>query len=879
MPVLAFFVAADRALFFFRYRSTQVNLSGLSFSSVNVRKAVRLLCVLFCATVCFAQSARDSNAAIEQRVEQILKQMTLEEKIDYIGGTHDFYIRAIPRLNIPSLRMSDGPMGVHDYGQTTAYPAPIALAASWDVDLAKRVGLSMGNDARARGVHFILAPGMNIYRAPMCGRNFEYLGEDPFLASRMAVSLINGIQVRGVIATAKHFAGNNQEFDRNNVSSDVDERTLREIYLPAFEASVTEARVGALMDAYNLVNGVHMTQNDYLNNQVVKGEWHFDGIIMSDWGATHDGVAAANGGLDLEMPSGDFMNRKNLLPALEAGKISQATIDDKVRRILRKAAQFGFLDRDQTDTAIPVLDQNSRAVAREAARSGIVLLKNTANLLPLDKEKIKTIAVIGPNAYPAVVGGGGSSLTQPFNAVSPLEGISNYLGSKVRVLYAVENPPLEKIFARQMFITAPAGPPGLTGEYFKNQDLSGEPALSRIDPVIKFRSEDGNFSPDHVEQFSAAWHGYFVPSATGYYTFYTSSDDGVRLYIDGKRVINNWTPHSETTDSYSTEFAGGKSYEIKVEYFDAGGGGGLGVGVVRTEDTVTENLIALAKAVDVVVLCVGFDANSETEGADRTFALPGAQEALIRKIAAVNSKTVVVINAGGSFDTNSWLSDVPALLHTWYPGQEGGTALAEILFGEHSPSGKLPASFERRLEDSSTYNSYHTEPGAKEVAYTEGIFLGYRNYDRSKVKPLFPFGYGLSYTTFEYSNLKVRRDPRDIKVSFSIKNTGHRQGAEVAEIYVGDTHSSVPRPVKELKGFVKVDLRPGEKGAASVSLNRRSFAYYDVTGKQWKVEPGEFSIFVGSSSEKIELVGKVSLTNSKIATLPDGFDPVVESKP
>lgn len=856
-----------------------MNLSRLSSSSVNARKAVHLLFALVCATVCFAQSARNSNAAIDQRVEQILRQMTVEEKIDYIGGTHDFYIRAIPRLNIPSLRMSDGPMGVHDYGQTTAYPAPIALAASWDVELAKRVGQSMGNDARARGVHFILAPGMNIYRAPMCGRNFEYLGEDPFLASRMAVSLINGIQDRGVIATAKHFAANNQEFDRNNVSSDVDERTLREIYLPAFEASVREARVGALMDSYNLVNGVHMTQNDYLNTQVVKGEWHFDGIVMSDWGATHDGVAAANGGLDLEMPSGDFMNRKNLLPALESGKVSQATIDDKVRRILRKAAQFGFLDRDQTDTAIPLLDQDSRAVALDAARSGIVLLKNTASLLPLDKEKIKTIAVVGPNAYPAVVGGGGSSLTQPFSAVSPLEGISNYLGSKVRVLYAVENPPLEKIFSAQMFVTAPGGPPGLKGEYFKNQDLSGEPALSRIDPVIKFRSENGNFAPDHVEQFSATWHGYFVPSTAGYYTFYTSSDDGVRLYIDGKRVINNWTPHSETTDSYSTEFAAGKSYQIKVEYFDAGGGGGLGVGVVRTEDTVTENLIALAKSVEVVVLCVGFDANSETEGADRTFVLPGAQEALIRKVAAVNKKTIVVVNAGGSFDTNSWLSEVPALLHTWYLGQEGGRALAEILFGEQSPSGKLPASFERRLEDSSTYSSYHPKSDAKQVAYTEGIFLGYRHYDRAQVKPLFPFGYGLSYTTFRYSNLKISQDPRSIKVSFSIKNAGHREGAEVAEVYVGDTHSGVPRPVKELKGFIKVDLKPGEEKAATVSLNRRSFAYYDVTGKQWKIVPGEFTIFVGSSSEKMELVGKVSLTNSSISTLADGFEPAADNKP
>jgi beta-glucosidase len=845
--------------------------------SVNLKNSVRFLPILFYATLCFAQPAATSNPLIERRVDQILRQMTLDEKIDYIGGTHDFYVRPIPRLQIPSLRMSDGPMGVHDYGPTTAYPAPIALAASWDVDLAERVGKSMGNDARARGVHFILAPGMNIYRAPMCGRNFEYLGEDPFLASRMAVSLIEGIQGRGVIATAKHFAANNQEFDRNNVSSDVDERTLREIYLPAFEAAVKEARVGALMDGYNLVNGVHMTQNAYLNNQIVKSEWKFDGIIMSDWGATHDGVAAARGGLDLEMPAGDLMNRKYLLPAIETGRVSQATIDDKVRRILRKAIEFGFLDRDQTDATIPLLDQDNRTVALEAARSGIVLLKNSGNLLPLDKEKIKTIAVIGPNVYPAVIGGGGSSLTKPFNAVSMLEGISNYLGSKVRVLYAVENPPLEKIFSKQAFVTAPGGPSGLRGEYFKSQDLSGKAALSRVDPTIKFRSEEGNFAPDHVAQFSARWQGYFVPSTTGYYTFYTSSDDGVRLYIGDNRVIDDWNPHSETVDSYSAPFDGGKPYEIRIEYFDAGGGGSLGVGVLRTEETVTENLLALAKSADAVVVGVGFDPNSEGEGLDRPFGLPGAQELLIQKVAAVNKKTIVVLNAGGSVDMTSWLDRVQALLHTWYPGQEGGIALVQILFGEYGPSGKLPVSFERRLEDGATYNSYHTKPGAKSVAYTEGIFLGYRHYDRSSIKPLFPFGYGLSYTTFQYGNLQISRDPRDVRVSFTIKNTGHRQGAEIAQIYVGDMHSHVPRPVKELKGFVKVDLKPGEEKSASVSLDRRSFAYYDTVGRRWRVEPGEFTISVASSSEKVELPGKVSLTSSDIGGLADRLESATEN--
>src|SRR5882672_775007 len=304
--------------------------------------------LLFLAQLAMAQPAA-SKMDVEKRVDSILSKMTLEKKIQIIGGINDFYTRPTPRLGIPALRMSDGPLGVHDYGLTTAYPAGILLAASWDTELARRVGESMGQDARARGVHFILAPGMNIYRAPMNGRNFEYYGEDPYLASRMAVSVVRGIQSQDVIATVKHFAANNMEYGRLDHSSEVDERPLREIYLPAFEASVKEAKAGAVMDAYNLVNGTYMTQNNILNNVVLKKEWGFDGILMSDWGATHDGIAAANAGLDLEMPSAAFMNKHTLIPAIQSGQVPLAAIDDKVRRILRKAIQFHFYDRDQTD--------------------------------------------------------------------------------------------------------------------------------------------------------------------------------------------------------------------------------------------------------------------------------------------------------------------------------------------------------------------------------------------------------------------------------------------------------------------------------------------------------------------------------------------------
>jgi len=813
----------------------------------------------------FAQSTQLPKAEIEKRVDALLAKMTLDEKLTLIGGTNDFYIQALPRLGLPALRMSDGPLGVHDYGPTTAYPAGIALAASWDVDLARRVGEMMGKDARARGVHFVLAPGMNIYRAPMNGRNFEYLGEDPYLASRMAVSLIEGIQSRGVIATAKHFAVNNQEYGRMDHSSDVDERTLREIYLPAFEAAVKEAKVGALMDAYNLVNGAYMTENNFLNNVIARKEWGFDGIIMSDWGATHDGKAAANGGLDLEMPSALFMNKQTLLPFIQSGEIPTVTIDDKVRRILRKAIQFGFYDREQTDATIPLYSQEGRQLALEEASSGIVLLKNENGLLPLEKNKIKSLAVLGPNAYPAVIGGGGSSLTKPFDAISFLEGISNYLGKSVRVDYVIEDLPLDEIVKNTQFVTSPGGPQGLKGEYFNNELLEGAPALVRTDEKIGFRWAEGSYvNGGPLDHFSVRWSGYFIPGAEDDYKFFVSADDGVRLYVNDQRVIDDWQRHGETLDTYSVHLERGKPYKLRLEYFENVGTATARFGIAPAARSLGASTRAAAKKADAVILCMGFDPSSEGEGFDRTFRLPAGQDAFIQQIAAINKNVIVVLTAGGNVDMTRWIDTVPVLIHAWYPGQEGGTALAQILFGEINPSGKLPASFERRWEDNAAFDSYYPKKADKHIEYQEGVFLGYRHFDRSKVQPLFAFGYGLSYTTFQYSGLSISPSSADlsapVNVSFNIKNNGPREGAEIAEIYVGDSHASVPRPVKELKGFAKVHLRPGETKRVTVSLDRRAFSFYDVEKKNWKAEPGKFSILVGSSSEKIERQGEFTLS-------------------
>ncbi len=831
---------------------------------MNIRSFSLAIVLILFTQAAIAQ--RPTKTEVETRVDSILSKMTLDDKLEIIGGINDFFTRPNPRLGIPSLKMSDGPMGVHDYGLTTAYPAGIALAASWDRDLAHRVGASMGRDARARGVHFILGPGMNIYRAPMNGRNFEYFGEDPYLASRIAVSIIEGIQEQRVVATAKHFTANNSEFARMTLSSDVDERTLREIYLPAFEASVKEAKVGAVMDAYNLVNGTYMTANDHLNNEILKKEWAFSGILMSDWGATHDGMAAFTGGLDLEMPSPTFMNRDTLLPGLKDGRLATATLDDKVRRILRTAILFGFFDQPQEDTDIPTFSQEGRQVALEEARSGMVLLKNSNNLLPLNPDKIKTIAVIGADAYPAVVSGGGSAETKPFSAVSYLEGISNRLGTKTKVLYAVDSPVLDQVFANSEFVTEPGGESGLKGEYFSNQDLKGNPALARTDKRIQFDFGEGSFAPGQpIDHFSIRWTGFFVPKTAGDYTFFTSADDGVRLWVDDALGIDDWLPHSQTVDSYAKHLEAGKAYKIRLEYFEDVGSAIVGFGVTRPEEYVGRETRPLAAKADAVIICVGFDPKTESEGADRTFQLPGGQNELIQRISAINKNTIVVLTAGGNVDMTRWIDNVPAVLEAWYPGQEGGTALAQILFGDYSPSGKLPASFERRWEDNPTFLHYYPAPGEHSVKYAEGLFLGYRYFDRSETKPLFAFGHGLSYSTFAYSKISVTPPVGDlyapVSVSFEVKNTGKRAAAEVAEVYVGDSHASVPRPVKELKNFAKVNLEPGESKRVTLTLDRRAFSYYDVNKKDWTADAGDFTILVGGSSDDIRLQGKYTLTH------------------
>jgi beta-glucosidase len=830
------------------------------------------LFVLFFLLPAVSQQAPPTQPGIESRIDSMLKALTLEEKIDLIGGVDDFYIRANQKIGLPRLKMADGPVGVRNYGPSTVFGG-ISLAASWDPELAQRIGAVIGEDARARGVHFMLGPGVNIYRAPMCGRNFEYFGEDPFLSARTAVAYIKGMQSQGVSATVKHFLGNNQEYDRHNMDSVIDERTMREIYLPAFEAAVKEAHVGAVMDSYNLTNGVHMTQNASFNTDLAKKEWGFSGIMMSDWTSTYDGVAAANGGLDLEMPSGKFMNRETLLPAVHAGKVSEATIDDKIRRILRTAIQFGWLDREQTDLSIPRLNLAGKQVALEAARAGMVLLKNDGNVLPFDKGRMHTIAVIGPGAFPAQPTGGGSAEAKPFAPVSYLEGLTNYLGNGARVYYQRGIPDLNEMAKRTEFTTeAKGGQVGLKTEIFTNPTLSGTPTVTRTDKHVNFEPARGGNGAD--SSISIRWTGYFTPNTPGEYLVFVQGPGetgGYRLYIDKKLVFDNWKNWYAFVNEVSMALTSGP-HQVELDYYAKNGWGKTqaNLGIVRPETLISPEAKALAAHADAVVLAVGFDPSSEGESGDRTFHLPPGQDELINQIAQVNKNTVVVIASGGGVDMTEWLDRIPALLQAWYPGQEGGTALAQLLFGEFNPSGRLPISIERRWDDNAVHNSYYPKPGEHKVEYSEGVFVGYRHFDKSGIKPLFPFGYGLSYTSFAYKNLTIApaSEPTSnaapskgplVTVAFDVTNTGTRAGLEVPQIYVGDRHASVPRPIKELKGFAKVELAPGQSKHVQITLDRRAFSYYDVKTHAWTVAPGDFDIYIAHSSADIELTGKTSV--------------------
>jgi beta-glucosidase len=699
----------------------------------------------------------------EQRAADLLGRMTPEEKARMLAGSGWMESTANERLGIPAIKMADGPMGVRSWAGSsavtsaastapvyaTAFPAGIAMASSWDVELVQAEGRAIAQQVKALGRDMILAPTVNIARTPLWGRNFEGYGEDPYLAARMGVAYVRGVQGEGVIPSVKHFAANNQEFERHRIDETIDLRTLNEIYLPAFGAAVQEGGAWAVMNAYNKVNGTWCAENPFLLAETLRKRWGFGGFVVSDWGSTYSTAGTVNAGMDLEMPGGErmrawlarpetrkagndggWLTEEKVQAAVASGEVKQATVDENVRRILRVMFHAGLFDHPHAAGG-EVETAEHRALARRAATESMVLLKNEGRLLPLDPKKIRSVAVMGPAAAVARTGGGGSSLVRPKDPVAPLAGIREAAGAGVDVRYALGVP--------------------MVGE--------------------------------------------------------------------------------ET---------------------------GVDAAEARAEAA------AVAARSDAAVVLVGYSSRLESEGFDRaSLDLPAGQDDLIEAVVAANKNTIVVVAAGAPVAMTRWIDRVPAVLYAWYGGQEVGHAVGDLLFGIAAPSGKLPVTFPRRIEDSTAYGHY---PGEHlHVEYAEGIFVGYRGFDRKKVEPLFPFGHGLSYTTFEYSGLTV--SPASVKASgkvevgLKVRNTGTRPGVEVVQLYVRDVESSLPRPDKELKAFGRVALRPGETRALTFTLDRPALQFFDPGRGDWVAEKGAFEVLVGASSRDIRLKGAFSLVD------------------
>jgi beta-glucosidase len=743
----------------------------------TVRTVITLMCWGLVPVTLWAQAGvqalalyKNPQVPVEQRVSDVLSRMTLEEKVSMLSGSGWMESTGVPRLGIPAIKMADGPMGIRIWTgpsaetsvegavktfSSTAFPSGIDIAASWDISLAGEEGRVIGQEVAAVGRDMILGPTVNIHRTPLWGRNFESYGEDPYLSGKIAVAYIQGVQGQGVISCVKHFVANNEEFERHRIDVEVSERALHEIYYPAFEAAIKDGHVWSVMSSYNKVNGVHAAESPLLKQELYY-EFGFKGFVVSDWGSTYSTAATVNAGMDLEMPGGPPMQRwlaraatkdagnddgylvpEKVLPLVKDGTIPVANIDNNVGRILTVIFESGIFDHPHAG-GVAIDTSAQRSVARKAADEGMVLLKNENHVLPLALNELHSIAVIGPNAAVARVGGGGSGLVYNKDVVSPLAGITNRAGG-VKIRYAL-----------------------------------------------------------------------------------------------GVALPGDQTPGTPATPS------------------------------VATRDELLHEAVAAAKESDVALVFVGYSWKLETEGKDRpSMDLPEGQDELIRAVAQVNKKTIVVLNAGASVGLIKWIDQVPGVIDAWYGGEEGGNAIADLLFGDVNPSGKLPFTFLRKIEDSPSYANY---PGENlKVKYAEGIYVGYRYFDKhTEIVPLFPFGFGLSYTSFAYSNLQV---PKTISydataaVSVVVRNTGTRKGAEVVQMYIADPSATVDRPLRELKGFERVELAPGEGKTVTFQIDSRALSFYSTETHGWMAQPGRFEVSVGSSSRDFRLHGTFNFEN------------------
>lgn len=815
---------------------------------------------------------------MSETIERLITEMTLEEKIKLLGGwravpgeSRDGDVYGVARLGVSPLRLADGPIGVHWWTKaSTCYPALIGLAASFDEEWAFAYGRALGTDCRAFGVHVVLAPGVNLYRSPLCGRNFEYLGEDPELAGGLAAAYIRGVQSKGVAATVKHLAANNQEYDRHNISSDLDERTLREVYLRPFERAVREGQTGAVMTSYNPVNGQHASENAWLLDEVLRADWGFMGWVMSDWTSVYSTVQTLNSGLDVEMPFALHLTEEKIKAALDTGVTTVGRIDRMVQHRLALMERFGWLapGHEQQDKTLPERNPETEAVALDVARRGIVLLKNENAVLPRPPATVRRIVVLGHHAAQPILSGGGSAYCPPHESVTLLDALRKVYGQQVKIDYHEMVDPWREQAALQSsaFYTA-AGAPGLDACYFANNRLEGPPALERVDPGLQFRwiAE----KPDPVledDYFSARWTGFFDIDDAGAYDWYLKSEDGtLQLWVDEQPL----TAPFIGTQRIPLELATGR-HRIQVTYCQLRGGwANCHCAFERASNAFCgyDDGLAAAAEADLVVVTTGFVAPTEREASDRTFELDQRLDQLVRDAARQNSRTVVVLYAGGAVDVAPWIDQVPGLLTLWYPGQNGTVAAAEIIAGCTNPSGKLPFTWEYRLADRGSFDAYHDDDGDRRVAYTDGVFTGYRWFDRQQVKARYPFGYGLSYTTFAYENIVCTPDlvraGESVQVTFDVVNTGDRAGRHAALVFVAPPPAAVPRPLKEFKQTGVVALAAGERCSVRVTLPWRAFQFWHPDSQRWTFTPGAHTIQIRPDAERPGLQTEVTLVEEE----------------
>jgi beta-glucosidase len=821
----------------------------------------------------------------EQKINELIGEMTIAEKTSMCHAKTKFSVNGIERLGIPDLTMSDGPHGVReemaedswspagwDNDACTYQPTGTALAATWNRERADDFGHVLGAEARFRKKDIILGPGINIVRTPLCGRNFEYYGEDPYQISQMVIPAIKAIQQEDVAADAKHYALNNQELNRNETNVEVDERPLREIYLRGFEAAVKDGDVLTLMGSYNLIRGEHGCHNEYLINKILKEEWGFQGFVVSDWNGTYGTTEAALYGLDIEMGTekssyDEYYLGKPFQKKIEDGEILESVVDDKVRRILRVMFAIGIFDENRKPGSMNTTEH--QATALRAAEEAIVLLKNEKKILPINKNKVKKIAVIGENAITKHAHGGASSGLKALYEISPLEGIQNYLkDSDIEIIFAQGYPEsslnMSLIGADTMAtVELGSGVKGWNALYKDYPRTWGKEVFNKTESYIDFTFDDGNI-PSQItnDSFCIEWTGKIIAPETGKYTLGINSDHRMTVRINSEKILEMVAEGSLKTETVEFDFIKGNEYDVKVVGEELVKGSIVKFGWAEPGQDIFGNAKKIEEAVnatvdaDIVLFFGGLNHQYDTEGGDRTdMKLHAGQNELINQLLDVN-KNLVFFNTSGCPVEMPWIDKVPAIVQNWYGGMEIGTALANIIFGDVNPSGKLPFTFPIKLEDCPAHNNIGTYKFAESV-YTEGLFVGYRYYDTNNIPVLFPFGHGLSYTSFEYSNLTILKNGNTSAiVSFDITNTGNIFGAEITQLYVEDVECSFERPLKELKGFEKVFLKPNETQKVTMNLTEKELNFYNDKIIDWVVEPGLFKVHIGTSVNDISLIGE-----------------------